>query len=217
MFLIKNKLVLKYTFLVILSILFVKEPTFYFNFKNKSLIQVDKLRVEREERARAGASTPPPPSPPVEPFENRNVLKPVERTDDPESPENNPESNPDNEESKSGSDKNGDDAKSDENDDDKPTSNGEKTEYVEMINQRSSPSMTALSQVPGGQSYASQIAGAGPAQPGFPVPGQVMMAAPQTNGFAPAPMPPPYPGGPGLMPGKTLVCIVKKFSWNFLS
>jgi len=137
--------------------------------------------------------------PPVEPFENRNVLKPVERSDDPESPENNPENNPDNEESKSGSDKNGDDAKSEENDDDKPTSNGEKTEYVEMISQRSAPSMTALSQVPGSQSYATQIAGAGPTQPGFPV---MMAAAPQANGFVSAPMPPPYPGVPAQMPGK---------------
>ena len=45
-------------------------------YKEMVAEQVDKLRSEREERARAGAPTPPPPTPPpTDPADQRPVLQ----------------------------------------------------------------------------------------------------------------------------------------------
>ena len=66
--------------------------------------QVDKLRIEREERARAGAPTPPSPLCPPEPVDTRHILQPVERGKNPDSPENNCEATT---ESESGESSNG--------------------------------------------------------------------------------------------------------------
>ena len=46
--------------------------------------QVEKLKQEREDRARAGAPTPPSPAPPSEMTDNRVVLQPVEQKEDEE-------------------------------------------------------------------------------------------------------------------------------------
>jgi hypothetical protein len=56
------------------------------------------LRIEREERARAGAPTPPSPIAPPEPVDTRHILQPVDRGENPDSPDNNPENNPEEEE-----------------------------------------------------------------------------------------------------------------------
>jgi len=44
--------------------------------------QLEKLRAERAERARAGAPTPPSPSPTPDPVYTRQVLQPVEKMED---------------------------------------------------------------------------------------------------------------------------------------
>ncbi len=49
--------------------------------------QLEKIKAEREERARAGAPTPPSPAPPTDPADTRHVLQPVERGENPDSPE----------------------------------------------------------------------------------------------------------------------------------
>ena len=196
--------------------------------------QVDKLRIERAERARAGASTPPSPLAPSEPFENRNVLKPVERTDDPESPENNSETNPEDEKDKINGDKNGvDDLKKVDNDDEnKPTSNGEKTEYAEMINQRpSSTTMTSLSKAPTEMSGATAFSPAPQPQFGHPpvaLEPQVgpvrpqdlggMVISPQLiqNGAAPMTVqpPPPVPVQPSASTGFKLLLELMIFKYH---
>lgn len=135
---------------------------------------------------------------PSEPFENRNVLKPVERTDDPESPENNSETNPEDEKDKANGDQNGvDDLKKVDNDDEnKPTSNGEKTEYAEMINQRpSSTTMTSLSKAPAEMSRAAAFPSAPQPQFGHPPVG----LAPQVGGH-PVPVRPQDLGGMVISP-----------------
>lgn len=152
--------------------------------------QLDKLRVEREERARAGAPTPPPSLlVPVEQFENRNVLKPVERPDESEESEKNPDSSPEK------SNGNGDSAKEHGNPD-KPA-NDEKTEYAEMTNQR------------GPGNFSTGV----PVQPGYPAPGHMMMQAPPSNGFAPPslPPPPPYMNPQAQMPGLIILIHLPKF------
>lgn len=49
--------------------------------------QLEKLKAEREERARAGAPTPPSPAPPTDPADTRHVLQPVDRGENPDSPD----------------------------------------------------------------------------------------------------------------------------------
>ena len=148
------------------------------------MFQLDKLRVEREERARAGAPTPPTDPIPVEHFENRNVLKPVERPEDSDEPEKNPDA------TSADGDKSvengGDSAKEPQ----KPA-DGEKTEYAEMTNQRSSGNFGP----PAGVPVAVQ-------HPGYLPPGGAMMPGPQANGFAPPsrPPPPPYMNGAAQAP-----------------
>ena len=46
--------------------------------------QLEKLKTEKEERARAGAATPPSPAPSNDSADNRHILQPV---DNPESPD----------------------------------------------------------------------------------------------------------------------------------
>ena len=58
------------------------------------MFQIEKLKIEREERARAGAPTPPFPLVPPEPVDTRHILQPVERGENPDSPENNMDKNP---------------------------------------------------------------------------------------------------------------------------
>jgi len=135
--------------------------------------------VEREERARAGAPTPPPSeSASVEQFENRNVLKPVER---PEDEADDADKNPDAASNGDKSAANGDAAK----ESGKPA-DGEKTEYAEMTNQRASGT---FGPPPGVSAPTSG--------PGFVPPGGAMIPGPQSNGFAPPtrPPPPPYMNG----------------------
>ena len=76
-----------------------------------AILQVDKLRIEREERARAGAPTPPMPIAPPEPVDTRHVLQPVERGENPDSPDNQLEKETDeggSEDGKKGGEKSGD-------------------------------------------------------------------------------------------------------------
>ncbi len=118
---------------------------------------------------------------PTEPFENRNVLKPVERTDDPESPENNSEMNPEDAKDKTDGDQNGIDnlKKVDNEDENKAMSNGEKTEYAEMMNQRpSSTTMTSLSKATTEMSGAAAFSPAPQPQFGHPP----VALAPQVGG-----------------------------------
>ena len=106
---------------------------------------------------------------PVEHFENRNVLKPVERPDESENQENNPDGT-----DSTKPDQNGDASKS--NGDAGKSAENEKTEYAEMTNQRTSGNFSAL-----------------PAPPGYPAAGGMIMTGPQANGFAAVGMPPPPP------------------------
>ena len=76
---------------------------------------MDKLRIEREERARAGAPTPPMPIAPPEPVDTRHILQPVERGENPDSPDNQPEKDSDEAGNEDGK-KNGEKADGDEKD-----------------------------------------------------------------------------------------------------
>ena len=97
-------------------------------------MQVDKLRIEREERARAGAPTPPMPIAPPEPVDTRHVLQPVERGENPDSPDNQPEKESDDGGADAGGKKCGDKSSNgDEKDQD-----GKKKDEAEQVNERSS-------------------------------------------------------------------------------
>ena len=48
--------------------------------------QLEKLKTEREERARVGATTPPSPAVETEPADTRHILQPVDRGENPDSP-----------------------------------------------------------------------------------------------------------------------------------
>eukprot|EP00096_Caligus_rogercresseyi_P012770 TRINITY_DN545_c0_g1_i4.p1 TRINITY_DN545_c0_g1~~TRINITY_DN545_c0_g1_i4.p1 ORF type:complete len:719 (+),score=244.44 TRINITY_DN545_c0_g1_i4:110-2266(+) len=86
--------------------------------------QVEKLRAEKEERARAGAPTPPSPAPPTDPADNRHVLQPVERGENPDSP-----SDP------SGPGNNNGDGKTDNINDEGPNSGEAPRQYAQMADQ----------------------------------------------------------------------------------
>ncbi|XP_071745325.1 uncharacterized protein [Lepeophtheirus salmonis] len=86
--------------------------------------QIEKLRTEKEERARAGAPTPPSPAPPTDPADNRHVLQPVERGDNPDSP-----SDPSNPGPTNG------DGKSDTNNDEGSNSGEAPRQYAQMADQ----------------------------------------------------------------------------------
>merc|ERR1719244_2444058 len=138
--------------------------------------QVEKLRIEREERARAGAPTPPSPAPPQDPADTRQVLQPVEKMDGPDGPSS-PSSPGDKEE-----DKKDDDTK------DKP-------EYQSMSDV---PATTELKDVP---SPVGHPVGAIPVSHPAPTPSADSSSAgsspspPVAQGPTPPPhMPPPYPG-----------------------
>lgn len=51
-------------------------------YKEMVAEQLEKLKVEREERARAGAPTPPSPAAPPDPQDTRQVLQPVEKMEE---------------------------------------------------------------------------------------------------------------------------------------
>ena len=94
-------------------------------------MQVDKLRIEREERARAGAPTPPMPIAPPEPVDTRHVLQPVERGENPDSPDNQPEKESDDGGTDAGGKKCGDKSSNgDEKDQD-----GKKKDEAEQVNE----------------------------------------------------------------------------------
>ena len=94
-------------------------------------MQVDKLRIEREERARAGAPTPPMPIAPPEPVDTRHVLQPVERGENPDSPDNQPEKESDDGGADAGGKKCGDKSSNgDEKDQD-----GKKKDEAEQVNE----------------------------------------------------------------------------------
>ncbi|CAB4066810.1 SMARCE1 [Lepeophtheirus salmonis] len=86
--------------------------------------QIEKLRTEKEERARAGAPTPPSPAPPTDPADNRHVLQPFERGDNPDSP-----SDPSNPGPTNG------DGKSDTNNDEGSNSGEAPRQYAQMADQ----------------------------------------------------------------------------------
>ena len=48
--------------------------------------QLEKLKTEREERARVGATTPPSPAVETDLADTRHILQPVDRGENPDSP-----------------------------------------------------------------------------------------------------------------------------------
>jgi len=67
--------------------------------------QLEKLKVEREERARAGAPTPPSPAAPPDPQDTRQVLQPVEKMEEgPDGPNSPTSPGPEDKDKKDGED-----------------------------------------------------------------------------------------------------------------
>lgn len=143
--------------------------------------QVEKLRIEREERARAGAPTPPSPAPPQDPADTRQVLQPVEKMDGPDGP-----SSPSSPGGKEEEDKKDDDSK------DKP-------EYQSMSDV---PATTELKEAPSPQSGPPMGHPVGAIPVSHPTPTPTVDSSstgsspspPVAQGPTPPPSGPPYPG-----------------------
>jgi len=147
--------------------------------------QLEKLKAEKEERARDGACTPPSPAPPTEPTDTRIVLQPVERGDNPDSPDG----------SESQASTEGKEGSKDKDTDDMKPSNGKKTngsqepppQYADMKGQSPTPPGPPMFRPPSQSSNSS----------GTPPPGHT----PPSRGQTPPPnvsIPPSYPPQQGF-------------------
>jgi len=162
-------------------------------YKDMVSEQLEKLKAEREERARVGATTPPMPASPSEPADTRNILQPVDRGENPDSPDSGSQTSTE--------------GREDSKDKDMKPSDGKRTngslepapQYADMAGQAPTPPGLQPTFRPPSQSSPSPASNSS----GTPPPGQSPSPRGQTpppNVTAPPPHGYPGPGGPGGQP-----------------
>jgi len=159
-------------------------------YKDMVIEQLEKLKTEREERARVGATTPPSPAVETEPADTRNILQPVDRGENPDSPSDS-------------SSQASNDGREDSKDKDMRPSDGRKTngshepppQYADMAGQVPTSPGQPMFRPPSQSSPSPASNSSGTPPPGLTPPPQRGMTPPP-NVTAPPPHAYPGPGGP---------------------
>jgi len=166
--------------------------------------QLEKLKQEKIDRERNGASTPPSPAQPGDPVDTRQVLQPVESKDcGPDGPSPTPPTDPEKKEGElqpaEPSSKGAPAPQYQAMSDVAPTTTSSSTDEEMKSAPSPAPSSGAPSPIPGGRPPASSSPGAGPMQRHSPSPNAPPPGSVPVGGGA---YPPPYAGagGPGQYP-----------------